>query len=442
MLLNGCSPSSNPSRLGYVEGTSDSGGGNGIENKVYEAYIVKPQSLVSYQKYINPIIQKLIQLAPKPDLAKQVIERWLLYKTWYIAPVSLGNISKDVIGVSFSEDNSEQLAIQTRRSIWINSNRFAAMSERDQAALIIHEMVMSLYYLRYKSWKEICKERIWPDIQCKTGDSEIMEDLFPGTTPKPFNSEDYENIRAVTGAFLSGLQFSSYKELDSFLIAHDFDRRFTVGLGIDSDNSRAVEINFGYETWSQIQMHKIFEDAPFLNRQVEVCSALSSNKQTNCAIQLTRIRHFSESGVTMPLNKLYGSGVGLERFENFNQGSSDIHVSFIVLKNEKIKLFYIPFSPVIPAKEIKRGLRFRSSYVVAIQDLNNPDSRAQFLGVVSIPAVVIAFEDGRCLFDKPVANSMENDIIFYSSKNLDLREQIVLRMRARSWPPVLSCRGM
>jgi hypothetical protein len=51
-----------------------------------------------------------------------------------------------------------------------------------------------------------------------------MEEMFPGNVPQPFNSDDYENIRAVAGKFLGGIDFSTPKALDDFLIEHNFDR--------------------------------------------------------------------------------------------------------------------------------------------------------------------------------------------------------------------------
>src|SRR5262249_1430912 len=84
-----CVSCSSSNSLSIRDGTSDSGGGNGVDNKVYERYIVHPENLPVFQQFLAPKLQQLAMLAPHPELVIPVIKRWTLYKTWYIAPVKL-----------------------------------------------------------------------------------------------------------------------------------------------------------------------------------------------------------------------------------------------------------------------------------------------------------------------------------------------------------------
>lgn len=447
LLALGCTSSkdSGSARI-VVEGTSDSGGGNGIENRVYEAYIVKTEELPAYKQLIAPKIARMMSLSPRPDLFMPLFKRWLLYKTWYIAPVELNTISKDVIGVSFSNDQTEQLAIQTQKSVWINDSRFNRMSMQDQAALIIHEMVMSLYYLKFKSWEEVCAEGLFISEQCADPRySEFMHELFPGTTPRPFDAADYENMRAVVGEMLGSWNFNTYQELDEFLIRRHFDRRFTFGMGIGSGTQQEEFIfDFNLEL-PMAEMHQVLESAKLLNQVPDRCRGYRFQADFNCYFSFRNTMWTSASGYQMPILLLSVRGEDSTRvnFEGamFSWDDHKIPGSSVTWVSQRKKMNYFVFhSYPLPTPGVV-GTFFRSMTVITIQDLNVPNPPHTLLGLISVPGIVTEIlPDKECRFAKPSPTSAYNDSLLVFSRHLSDFEQGMLRLRGRFMPPVTTCK--
>ncbi len=137
---------------------------SGSSNDPNAKYAVDPSSLSAYKKYLEPIASNIAlrESAANGNSNNGYFTalRWqnfLKYKTWYVGPVDLPKISKDVLGTSFSSDQTQQLAFQTATTIWIQQDLFSQMTERDQANLLIHEFVMGVYFLKYKSFTEFCR---------------------------------------------------------------------------------------------------------------------------------------------------------------------------------------------------------------------------------------------------------------------------------------------
>lgn len=429
-----------------VNGTSDTGGGNGIENKAYEAYIVQTDQLPAYKALIEPKIKSILAMSPKGDQALPILKKWLLYKTWYIAPVALNTISKDVIGISFSKDQTEQLALQTKKSIWINSHRFNQMTLQDQATLIIHEMVMSLYYLKYKSWEDICTEKIYPDFKCDPTQLDLMNELFPGTDPTPFNSDDYENIRTVTGVFLGSFPFRSYEELDQFLIAHKFDRRFTFGLGIKDDGRRQTAIFNNNEQISVQTMNEVLETAKILNQLPDQCLGVRFKNAAPCQFQFNKSKRSNGNGVEVSVIELKTQSSDPSspfEFTNVRDTLSKFNGSSIEFVEQKKKVYYWTFNPDPYPTPFIVGTLFRSLVLITTQDLTVKDPPHTFLGIQSIPGVVTGKnpnDPNQCSYAKPSAKSKVDDVIIVQSKYLSDFDKALLMTRASTMPPFTTCR--
>lgn len=441
------STNSGPSQNRFNDGTSDSGGGNGAGDRAYEAYIVRPEQLPAYKALIEPKITKILNLSPGgAAVALPILQRWLFYKTWYVAPVSLDTISKDVIGVSFSSDQTQQLALQTKKSIWIDSSKFQRMDMQNQAALIVHEMVMSLYYLRYKSWEDICSEKIYPGIQCKPGESDVLNEMFPGSTPKPFDSDDYENIRSVTGILLEEFKFQSAQEIDDFLIAHKFDRRFTFGLGLSGGlNSRQNVIIDNAAKISDEEFTNVMTMAKTLNKWPDQCRGVRFKDPVDCLFQFNMEKR-RVSGFDMPVMAItvqsLNPAVPLQ-FTVTRMPTGTIEGSSLEFVQQKKKLFYITFNPDPWPTPLIPGTSFRSVTLILGQDLQAMNTPYTLLGIQSTPGVVTGNHPqipGECTYAKPSAKSLMDDVVLSYSQYLEDFDKSMLAIRASSFPPFTTCK--
>lgn len=132
-------------------GTGSTGGGNGIDGKPLESYIDRE---LKSKKYFIDFVQPLfINLAKEfPRLAADFYHL-LNERDWYFVPSKLESVSKNILGAYGITD---QYALQDLNKIWINSIEFNKMTDRDQATLIIHEIIMGIGLLKYKTHQDQC----------------------------------------------------------------------------------------------------------------------------------------------------------------------------------------------------------------------------------------------------------------------------------------------
>ncbi len=202
-----------------VDGTTDSGGGNGVMEKVYESYAINPYGLPAYSQHLQKLFDSLEKAIPGAGF-----KAWLVAKTWYIAPLELKKIDKSILGLSFIDSETEQLAIQKPNSIWIKKDVFDRMTTGAQADLILHEYVMIMYLMKFKPYSTICKMINSKDCQVLG----TIDKLWPAEAARALNEKDYENIRAVTSWLKDRRENSELKAEDvrAVLMAKEFDLRF------------------------------------------------------------------------------------------------------------------------------------------------------------------------------------------------------------------------
>ncbi len=208
----------NPPTTGgsYVDGTTDGNGGNGVDGKMYESYIVNPIELPAFKNVILDQLKIFEAILPRsgPDAytdedilrQRERAKKIFLGKTWYIAPISLKSLNKKSIGVEFSQENTEQLAIQTEHEVWINADAFNKMTEKEQATLIVHELTMTFYLNAQKGDRDFCKMFDAPDASC--GD---ITDNKP--RKEKLDQTDYQKIRAATNFFMSMTKDTKYSDI-------------------------------------------------------------------------------------------------------------------------------------------------------------------------------------------------------------------------------------
>ena len=212
LILLLLSMSSNTWGLGF--GTSDSGGGTGINGQVFEAYSVNIRELSAFKKYVIPWLNKVSEANERNK------DFWVLdLKSWYIVPSELAPLDKKSLGVTFLKSKTDQIARQSLSEVWIDKNLFENKSklskgmaisatqslELAQAKLLLHEIVMATYMLRFEKFSTICRlGKLDPDTNEESNQisCEQFEKLL-GNSAKPqpvrkLNEVDNERIRFIT----------------------------------------------------------------------------------------------------------------------------------------------------------------------------------------------------------------------------------------------------
>lgn len=206
-------------------GTENTGGGNGVNGKPLESYIEKNlENTSSYRQYVRPLISELEVQYPRlaADFYHITFQR-----QWYFIPGEIDVISKNIIGTYAKTD---QLALQDLNKIWIDSNKYQSMSTRDQATLLIHEIVMGIRLMQFKSRQDHCIAKaallIFQKQEVTYGDQrKKCRKAFPvidGTRNEKFklSSDDYDFIRRLVS--LLDTQNPDVEEVKSLIEAHNF----------------------------------------------------------------------------------------------------------------------------------------------------------------------------------------------------------------------------
>lgn len=321
-LLVACQPNKSETPATQAFGTSDSGGGTGINNKVYESYIVDIQKHRAFTTYVLPLISN-IKSDPRKSEGKDTFpaffKSFTLYKTWYIAPIDLEKIGKETLGVSHQKSDTQQIARQTKKEIWIDSRIFEKMTEKDQGDLILHEIIMSAYFTQFMNLKELClaqiltlpKEGSTTEFYSCDGFPEKYNDYFKNVPWRPLNAEDNENIRYVTGWLLINAQQPvSESEVMKVFSLKGFDRRAfnTRSQEPNEDLSRKMR---GRDIMNALKGTELSGFMP------DICKDIGSDHKENCRLEASegKIKHQNIDLPTIVLN-LYKDDKLLHRFES------------------------------------------------------------------------------------------------------------------------------
>lgn len=213
-----------------AQGTSDSGGCNGVENKCFDSYIIDPTTLPAYKNIVKPLLENIKSSDPLKPSTNSTGNAFKI-KLWYLAPVDLESLKKEALGVSFVKSEIQQIAIQSMKAIWIDKRIFDKMSEKDQAELLIHELIMSMYFIRFMTLNEICNISLM--LWGKEGNEgcvnppEYFTKSMPAEKLRPLTEEDNERIRFATAWLLQSAQ-NPIQEVDFIRILkfQGFDKRF------------------------------------------------------------------------------------------------------------------------------------------------------------------------------------------------------------------------
>ncbi len=221
-----------------VQGPSDGGGGDTCNGKMIEGYKVDITSLVEYKEIIQPILDKIT--LPQLQSDKKNEAPFLLtpiFKNWYIIDCKLQDIPKERKGLYLE---TFQTAIHTSREIFIDSSSYNKMEKEEKAKLILHEMMMSYYLMKYLSLEDICKM----SNSC-SGDFAVANKwkIFKPEIYRPLNEEDHQKIRNVTAWMWLQKEILTPEGFSKILKNNDFDKRFEIVSGSNNSDSKEVEID-------------------------------------------------------------------------------------------------------------------------------------------------------------------------------------------------------
>lgn len=184
-----------------VMGTGDGGGGNAINFRMLESYKIDPTSLPAAKE-----LQKLI------DLGASRMVNGFKFKNWYLAPINLNKVPKDVLGISFSDSSYQQIAIQTKEAVWIDESLFNQMTILEQATLLTHELVMAVYLTRFYDVDETLKMLKASGPLHDRSVLNYLNKILKSEPVRSLNANDYEEIRNMT-AWLMNHKDSATNEI-------------------------------------------------------------------------------------------------------------------------------------------------------------------------------------------------------------------------------------
>jgi hypothetical protein len=220
-----------PQQRAIVEGPSDGGGGDTCNGKMIESYRADISGLDEYKEFVQPILFKLIASDGKGTASPFLLSAKL--KNWYILDCKLQDIPKNRKGL-FLE--SYQTAIHTGREVFIDSVSYSSMAKEEKAKLLLHEMVMGYYLMKYMPLADICKA----SGNCSSDVLRVANWKIVRPLPYvPLNAEDHQKIRAVTAWLWEQGDHLSLEAFTKVLENNDFDKRFSLFNGGESKETYA-----------------------------------------------------------------------------------------------------------------------------------------------------------------------------------------------------------
>lgn len=288
-----------------VVGPGHGGGGNGTDGRAYESYAVDIEKLAVVQKHIIPIMERIESFNRQDEVDQddkkqqdENIKSLINFKTWYFVPDHIRPIDEKVIGVSHLANGTQQLAYQTDREIWVDKIYFDQMNEKEQTDLILHELSMQLYMMRFLKFSELCN---YSGNTCDPEAIGYFDNLYPPEKTRKLNSKDYVNIRAMT-SFLSvkGLTMSKQEYLMNYKL-NQFDLRFISGI-IDekNDDQPSINLEVNQAEFLKEQLNKLL----ILKKEFRKCSTTLSGRVIPCSVDYVEDDETFEKTFSSPvLNK-------------------------------------------------------------------------------------------------------------------------------------------
>lgn len=212
------------------KGTSDQGGGgNLINGKPLDFYKKDITMLPEFIKYIKPIDEKLNDIRDdhQADNGVTYLETAAKRKTWYLVPLKLDEIEAARIGTNFKSD---QGAYQTEKEIFISELIYKDLDEEHKAQLLLHEIVMAFYLVKYEDGKFYCdafkKVSVRENCLSSFFDMSTKDEFKPAQKKGKFlEPDEYESIRHVTEWLYTQYKTMTMLKFEEKMVEKQFDPR-------------------------------------------------------------------------------------------------------------------------------------------------------------------------------------------------------------------------
>jgi hypothetical protein len=128
-----------------------------------------------------------------------------------LIPGSLESLPAKQIGSAVPTD---QVALQDFKSVWVNQEIFDAMSEKDQANLLLHEILMGVKLLRFESEQNQCFSTSVEKLKC-------LQLYKPGASVA-LTDQDYHEIRRTVAEIMGYTEIVPGVEVEDLFAKNEF----------------------------------------------------------------------------------------------------------------------------------------------------------------------------------------------------------------------------
>lgn len=404
---------------GKWTGTGDGGGGNGVGGRVLESYIVDPTQLDAFKEHLGSLFKD--RQPEDTNNGGWTSKAYFKLKTWYIAPVKLKPLPNESLGLSFAANQTQQLAIQNTKAIWIDQDYFNKMNSEEQAQLLLHEVVMNIYFFKFKKMSELCRdgEKIKDSKPSKPCSTEFDE-LLPPSPVAPLNLEDYENIRKVTAWLWSHRRDNIEGDIAAQLFRNGFDPRIFNSSGSEKDN-----IQNDSKSVPATVVTDLIESALLLNAAPSECLGVQLNEKIPCTLRL------QEAALPYGSTTLEGLKVQLQASAT-NSVLSEVpfpngfQVYPFLLNDPATGETFVGY-PVagMPIHNPVKGTKFRMSFFIAKKIVTGVETKMRLYAWISIPMVITKIERNAsgvtCSGDRANPASYNEDILIASPPGVNTK---------------------
>lgn len=414
-----------------ANGTSDSGGGTGVSGKVFESYIVDPTQLPAYKQHLEHLLKNI----EGNDEEGFVYSNIFKTKSWYIAPIDLDEVGKDALGILFMKSDTQQIARQTKKEIWIDKRIYDQMSTSDQSDLLLHELIMSIYLLKFIPLSEVCKLSSLAsgdekNPECLENRS-ILDRLMPPEEPHPLTKQDNENIRFVVGWIKQNAQKrTDGKNLVRVLFDKGFDKRIFNYYNYGKNFDHLAEIRV-----SRIEFFRAIKGAELSGNMPSVCHTTVSGAAKNCRMEI------EENAVSYGSLLIPGFNFRLflqdEAIVNFSTIAPDEIVLSEFKSTEGDTLY--TYTLVDWRNKVHFGDRIYSGFLIFKKDMFESQTDLNLESVILRSGIVVSIDKKRdpiCQLRRPKVTHILDDEILVSRGDTvpKLTERIFLY-----GPPFAAC---
>lgn len=420
----GCSKksSSSPHSESTTFGTGDGAGGNGSNNKVYERYAIDPTKQKSYIDRLEPLMLKLNEVYKDPSLSEQDQMNFAAYfylHTWYVLDINLSPIDKKVLGITFTSDKTQQIAVQTDREVWIDAKAYDKMTDEDKAGLLLHEFVMSLYLTKFQPLSDFCVESDSESDSAGCDNANEIDQAMGIDPTHVLDEDDYKNVRQMTTFLLNVAQSGDTSQVRKMFSDLKFDPRIWGNQGPANTDSGTIDPQSNENSDGSLELTnnsllELLDTAKFTNQGLTQCKAIQLGLDFGCSTEY-QSGTVSMGGVVLPSLQLSLQKTGGQSFNALPSAQfSQTYLSKVVNPNASNKTYYAGLVQAVPRESYKQGDMIRMTYIVVRKEKSiNGSESLKIAAIYSVPFVLTKVDlvNQNCTLMNPKATTLDEDII-------------------------------